>query len=191
MKRRARNLFAASLLTLGFWTLTAYSADDDDDKANKEAQEAVLKLVATMHGNQGNVKDQAAAIKKKFEELKPIMWVYKPTKKGGIGMKKDGAGYENELSRLGGPKSRLTPPKVAELKPDLIKVAEVSKAIAEVSDLYLPKKDVAKWKGYTQEMRKSADELIQAVNGGNPVQVKKAINNLNSTCTNCHSDFRE
>ena len=40
-------------------------------------------------------------------------------------------------------------------------------------------------------MRKAADELIQATKGGNPMQVKKAINNLNASCTNCHSDFRE
>jgi hypothetical protein len=178
-------------LGLSLWSITGYSADDEDDKANKEAQQAVLKLVDSMNGNKGDIQGQVAAIKKKFDELKPIMWVYKPRKKGGIGMSQDGAGFENELSRLGGPKSRLTPQKVAQLKPDLTKIAEISKAIAEVSDHYAPKKDTAKWKGYTKEMRKASDELIQSAKGGNPVQVKKAINNLNSTCTNCHSDFRE
>lgn len=189
MKRRAAILFTAALLALSLWSITAYSADDDDDK--KAAQQAILKLVDSMRGNQGDAKAQAAAIKKKFDELEPIMWVYKPKNKGGIGMAKDGAGYENELSRLSGPKSRLTPQKIGQLKPDLIKIAEISKAVAEVSDLYTPKKDTAKWKGYTKQMRKAADELIEEAKGGNPMKLKKAIMNLNASCTECHSDFRE
>lgn len=189
MKRRAAILFTGALLALGLWAITAYSADEDDEK--KAAQQAILKLAESIRGNQGDAKAQAAAIKKKFDELEPLMWVYKPRSKGGIGMKKDGAGYENELSRLSGPKARWTPQKAAELKPDLIKIAEISKAIAEVSDLYTPKKDTAKWKNYTKQMRKSADELIEATKGGNPMQLKKAITNLNGSCTECHSDFRE
>ena len=188
MKRRAAITFAGSLLALGLWSMTGYSADDDDDK--KAAQQAILKLTESIRGNKGDVKAQAAAIRKKFDELEPIMWVYKPRNKGGVGMK-DGAGIELELGRLGGPKSRLTPAKIADLKNDLVKAAEISKAVAEVSDLYMPKKDQAKWKGYTKDMRKAADELIEATKGANPMQVKKAINNLNASCTNCHSDFRE
>jgi hypothetical protein len=185
-------MFAGALLALGLWSMTAYSADDEDEKkARKEAQEAVLKLVDSMNGNKGDIKAQAAAIKKKFDELEPIMWIYKPRNKGGLGMGKDGAGIELELGRLSGPKARLTPAKIAELKPDLVKAAEISRAIAEVSDLYAPKKDVSKWKNYNKEMRKAADELIQAAKGSDPMQVKKAITNLNASCTNCHSDFRE
>jgi hypothetical protein len=188
MKRRAGILFGAALLALGLWSITAYSADDDE---KREAQQAILKLADSIKSGRGDARAQAAAIKKKFDELEPIMWIYKPRNKGGLGMGKDGAGIELELGRLSGPKAKLTPQKIKELEPDLIKAAEISKAIAEVSDLYTPKKDTAKWKDYNKDMRKAADELIEAVKSGNAMQVKKAITNLNASCTSCHSDFRE
>src|SRR5690242_658101 len=100
MKRRAAITFAGALLALGLWSMTGYSADDDDDK--KAAQQAILKLADSIRGNKGDAKAQAEAIRKKFDELEPIMWVYKPRNKGGVGMK-DGAGIELELGRLGGP----------------------------------------------------------------------------------------
>jgi hypothetical protein len=37
MKRCAGIAFVAALLVMSLWSLTAYSADDDDQKANKEA----------------------------------------------------------------------------------------------------------------------------------------------------------
>lgn len=178
--------------------MTALSADDDDEKkANAEAQKAVLQLVKSMNGQGGNVKGQLDAITKKFEELKPLMWVYKPRKKGGIGMGPGGADdIEITIGKMGGPKFRMTPKKLAEMKEDLIKAGELSKAVAEIAgqDKYAKqyaKKDAAKWKGYAKDMKKSSEDLIKAVKGGNAAQVKKAANDLSASCTSCHSDFRE
>ncbi len=199
MKRRAAVTFAAGLLALGLWSMTAYSQDDDDKKAIKEAQEAVLKLVDSMNGKQSDVKSQMDSMRKKFEELKPIMWVYKSRKKLGIGMGKNGADdIEVTIGKIGSStsKAKLTPKKLAEMKADLIKAGELSKAVAEVSDLYAEqyaKKEaakVAKWKGYTKEMKKGGNELIEAVKSDDIAKVKKAANNLSASCTNCHSDFR-
>lgn len=194
MKRRAITCTAA-LLTLGLWSMTALSADDDDEKkANAEAQKAVLKLVETMKNGKGG-DAQIAAIRKKFDELKPIMWVYKPRKKGGIGMGAGGADdIELTLGKMGGPKYKLTPPKLAGMKNDLILAGELSKVVAEISDKYAEqyaKKDVKKWKGYTKDMKKAADDLIAAAKSGNPAKVKTAATNLSNSCTSCHSDFRE
>jgi hypothetical protein len=145
-----------------------------------------------MKNNKGDFRSQVEAVHKKFDELKPIMWVYKPRNKGGLGMGKSGAGIENELARLSGAKARPNPAKDPMLKSDLIKAAEISKAIAEVTDLYAPNKETAKWKGYTKDMKKSAEELLETIkNGGDTPKVKKALTNLNASCTNCHSDFRE
>ena|SRR5579875_1693410 len=198
MKRRIAVTFTAALLALGLWSLSALSADDEDEqKAIKEAQEAVLKLVDTMNGKGGDIKGQVTAIRKKFEELKPIMWVYKPRKKGGIGMGKDGADdIELMLGKIGSPTSKvkLTPQKLAAMKDDLIKAGELSKAVAEIADLYAEqyaKKDAAKWRSYIKDMKKGSEELIKAVKSGNVTEVKKAANNLSASCTNCHSDFRE
>jgi cytochrome c556 len=194
MKRRAGIPFAAALLALGLWSMTGFSADDEDDKkAIKEAQEAVLKLVDAMNGKRGDVKGQAEAIHKKFGDLKDVMWVYKPRSKGGIGMGKDGASIETEINKLGSAssKARLTPKKVAEMKDDLVKAGEISRALAEVTEFYVPKKNPAKWKEYTNEMRKGAEELMDAARSGDVAKVKKAANNLSASCTNCHSDFRD
>jgi cytochrome c556 len=193
MNRRAGITFAAIMLALSLWSLTAYSADDDDDKkAIADAQKEVIKLMDAMNGKKGNVQGQVQAIRKKFEELKPVMWVYKPRKSGGIGMSKDGASIETELAKIGNPRSKakFTPKKLADLKDDLIKAGELSRAVAEITDLYPPKKDVPKWKGYTKEMRKAAGELIEAAKSDDVAKVKKAANNLSASCTNCHSDFR-
>jgi len=196
MRRRAAILFVGAVLALGLWSLTGYSATDDDDdkKAIADAQKDVLKLVQAMKNNSGDVKAQVEALKKKNEELKPIMWIYKPRNKGGLGVGKDGSGIENEFNRLSstksGPKTTLTPTKVNGMKNDLILAAQISRAIAEVTDLYPPKKDVDKWKGYTKDMRKGADELMEAAKSGDGAKIKNAIVNLNSSCTNCHSDFR-
>jgi hypothetical protein len=197
MKRRAGIALAGSLLALGLWSLTAYSADDEDEaKLNKEAQEAVIKLMESVkNGKKDDVQAQAAAMKKKFEELKPIMWVYKKRSKGGIGFGKDGDDIEQTIGKVGSRTAKgMGPAKIKAMKDDLIKSAEISRAITEVADLYADqyaKKDTAKWKGYTKEMRKGADELIEAAKGGNVDKIKKAANDLSASCTNCHSDFRE
>jgi cytochrome c556 len=195
MKRRAGISFAAALLALSFWSMTGYSADDEDDdkKAIKEAQEAVIKLVDSMNGKKADVKTQVETIHKKFPELKHVMWVYKPRNKGGIGMGKDGASIETEINKLGSvsSKAKLTPQKLASMKDDLVKAGEISQALAVVADLYVPRKNPAKWKEYTSEMRKGAAELMDAAKSGDVAKVKKAANNLSASCTNCHSDFRD
>jgi hypothetical protein len=195
MKRRIAIPFAAALLALSLWSMTVLSADDDEKKA---AQKALLQLVDTMKGK-GAAQPQIAAITKKFDELEPIMWVYKPRKKGGIGMGKDGADdIEQTLGRIGNPrgKAKLTAQKLAAMKADLITAGELSKAIAEITaqDKYVQqyaKKEPAKWKSYTKDMKKGAEELITAVNGAKVADVQKAANNLSASCTSCHSDFRE
>jgi hypothetical protein len=193
MKRRVAITFTAVLLGLCLWTMTALSAQNDEKKAG---QEAVLKLVEAMK-NGGGVQDQIAAITKKFDELEPLMWVYKPRKKGGIGMGQGGGDdIEIAIGKIGGPKFRMTPQKLATMKGDLIKVGELSKAIASISeqDKYVQqygKKDPAKWKNYTKEMKKSAEEMIKAAKSDNANEVKTAARKLSDSCTSCHSVFRE
>lgn len=196
MKQRTAITFTAALLGLGFWSITALSADDDEKKAG---QEAVLKLVDSMSKGE-NVQAQIAAIKKKFDELEPIMWVYKPRNKGGVGMGKNGTDdIELTLGKIGNPRAKapLTAKKLAAWKADLIRAGQMSKAIAEISDKYAEQyaknnaANVAKWKNYNKDMRKGADDLIAAAKADDVGKVKKAANDLSASCTSCHSDFRE
>jgi cytochrome c556 len=197
MKRRAGILFAGALLALALWSLTAYSADDDGDK--KEAQQAILKLVDSMKGNKGDVKAQTAALKKRFDELEPIMWVYKSRKKGGLGIGKDGEDIEQTIGKVGNARAKgWTAKKRLDMRADLAKVADLSRALAEVADLYAKKyndnntgkPNPAKWQEYVKQMRKGADELNKAVQGQDAAAIQKAAGNLSASCTNCHSDFR-
>jgi hypothetical protein len=199
MKRCVGITFAGALLAMGLWSLTAYSADEDEDKkANKEAQEAVLKLIGSMNGNKGNVQGQAKAIHKKFDELKPVMWVYKPRKKGGIGFGKDGDDIEVMIGKVGNPRAKgMTPKKILAMREDFAKAAELSRAVAAVADLYdsqyvdnTGKKNPAKWKEIMAQMHKGADELSKAAKGNDAAKIQKAAGNLSASCTECHSVFR-
>lgn len=195
MKQRVGITFTAALLGLGFWSMTALSADDDEKKA---AQEAVLKLVDAMTKG-GNAQGQIAAITKKFDELEPLMWVYKQRRKGGIGMGKNGEeDIEQTIGKIGNPraKAKLNAQKLAQMKADLIMTGELSKAIAKIAeqDKYIQqygKKNVAMWKKYTKDMKEGADKLIKETKAGNVAQVAKAAQMLSDSCTSCHSDFRE
>ena len=200
MKRRAGITFAAVLLALGFWSLTAYSADDDDEKkAIKDAQQAVLKLMDSVNEKKGDVKAQAEAIRKKFEEVKPIMWVYKQRSKGGLGMGKDGVDMEREIGKIGSRTGKMRPKQILDMKADIAKAAALSRAIVEITDLYADvykdtntgKKNPLKWKQHTQAMSKGADELIAASKGNDVAKIKTAAFNLSASCTECHSDFRQ
>src|SRR5262249_5068605 len=173
-----------ALLAMSLWSLTGYSADDDDEvKAIKEAQQAVLKLMDSMNGKKGDVKSQAKAIKDKFEELKPVMWVYKKRSKGGVGMGKDGDhDIELTIGNVGNTRAKgMTPEKILTMREDLAKVAELSRAVALVADLYASqykddngKKDPAKWKELMEKMHKGADDLSQAAKGDDVAKIQKA-----------------
>jgi hypothetical protein len=187
--------FAGFGLAVGIGLLTAasgQSADDEDAKATKDAQVALLKLMDTMHKG-GNIKADLEAIKKQFpDELKPLMNIFKPRGKGGLGVGPPGKadGIEMKIINLSS-KRALSKADLSKQQNDLLKIADVSKAIAEVADMYPPKKDVDKWKKFDDDMRKGASELIAAVKSGDPKAVKTAATNLNASCTDCHAGFRD
>ena len=186
------------MLALVLWSLTAYSGPPAGDI--KEAQDAVIKLMESMNGKKGNVKGQVAAIKKKFTDLEPIMYVYKPRKKGGLGMGKDGDSIEIVIGKIGDPKSKVwTAKKRLDTRKELARVAELSRAVAEVTDAYAKqykdnngagKVNPAEWKEFADKMRQGADELSKAAKGDDADKIQKAANNLSASCTDCHSKFR-
>jgi cytochrome c556 len=65
--------------------------------------------------------------------------------------------------------------------------------MTEVAELYAPKKpaDAAKWKRYNEAMRKGADDLSKAAQKGDAEGVKRAVTDINGSCTDCHGDFRD
>jgi hypothetical protein len=154
------------------------------------ARKDILDL-ADMLKRGNNIGKQAAALKKKYEDLAKIMDSYKPGNKGGIGYGKK-EGIEQKLNAMA--KEALAAGALKKEKDDLLKMAYINLAIAEVASHYAPEKDpkgTKQWKKYTSDQKKAAEELIKAINAGNPAKVKAAANDINSACDGCHADFRD
>jgi soluble cytochrome b562 len=169
---------------------------EDEDKEVKEAQKAVLDLCKDVAGGKAakDVDAKAAKIKKKYEELNTVMHIYKPRDKGGIGYGKTGQGIELKIIDLG--KRKVAAASLDKEKDELVKMANINIAMAAIAKHYAPakpkggkgKKD---WEGHTDDMRKAAEELRKAAKDGKADQIKKAANDLNNSCNNCHTDFRD
>ncbi len=192
MTRYVRGLvFGLGLLAIGL--TTARALDDKDDKEVKAAQKDVLDLCKEIAGGK-NVSSRAAEIKKKYEDLNTVMHAYKPKAKGGIGFgsnPKDG--IETKVISLG---KRVPAGSLDKEGPELIRMANINIAIAEIAKHYAPakpkggkgKKD---WETHLADQKKESQDLIKAVKAKDYKAVKAAANNLNNACNNCHSDFRD
>jgi len=179
-------------LAVGFVSTTAGRAQkgDSDAEAIKEAREAIVKMT---RANDSEIQQQAATLAKKAE-LGNIMQVFKPRKSTGLGIGPKGEGIEPKIISLS--KRTLSKGDLARQSDDLVKAAEVSRAVAEVTVYFTPKekqpgKDPADWKKYTEDMKQGSQELIKAVKSGDPKQVRSAATNLNAACSDCHSKFRD
>jgi cytochrome c556 len=175
----------------------ALMAGDDSRRAygkpGGNAQKDILDL-ADMLANGKNIGARAAALKKKYEDLEQIMNSYKPGNKGGIGYGKKKEGIELKLIAMG--KEALAAGALKKEKDDLLKMAYINLAIAEVASHYAPAKPkagkgAAQWKKYTSDQKKAVAELVKAINASSPAKVKAAANDINSACNGCHADFRD
>jgi len=198
MSRFARAVALASTLGLAVALLAGdVSARADDDKEIKKAQKDVLDLAKLVEqGKESEVAGKAATIKKSYEDLNTVMHVYKPSPKGGIGFGKPAAGDGIELKVIALGKRALPPATLKKEKDDLVKMAYINIAMAEVAAQYAPAKPkggkgAKEWKQYASDQKKASLELIKAAQAGDPAKVKAAANNINNACNNCHSDFRD
>jgi hypothetical protein len=177
----------------------ALGADDDDPKATKKAGQEVLKLVGGL--DKPGVEDQAKAIAK-ANEIERVMRQFKTRKDGGMGVGANGPkilgmpdGYELAIIAMA-----KKSPSAADLKAnqeDLLKMAQVSQAIAEINYNYKvpkPKKPgvvPANYKQWNDEMKASSKELADAIKASDPKKVEAAATKLTAACNNCHTGFRD
>jgi hypothetical protein len=165
-------------------------ADKDDDKKEAEKKEKIKKAGEAVDLLvQGKVK---AADVVKMHELEFVMYAFKPHEKGGLGM---GDGFEMRIRNLASKKA-LSTDALAKESADLTRLAQVSKAIAELVEAYpLPKKEKDKdpkdWVKFNKEMKQSSADLIEAIKSGKGDEVKKVGSSLNGACVNCHRVFRD
>ena len=209
MQKYARGLsVAAVLLALGaFFLATAHGRDDDEKEKVKKtaaAKEAVLKLAGDL-GKEADVKKEAAEVAAKHD-IEYVMNQFKPRtddpmKAGGIGVGPKGSdikpdAIELKLIALGNPKKLMPKADLASQKADLLKMAEITSAIAEITPNYAPKKDepgkaIKDWLKFSEDMKKQSKDLVGAVKSGDPKMVQKASLTLNSSCNACHTMFRD
>ena len=193
MRRHAWLLPAVGALVVGVSVLAVARGDKDDEAANLKAAAAAapeVNKLADMAGDPAALKKESAAISAKFELL-PIMWAFKPKSKSGI---MPGQGIELNLLKLG--KKPLPAGELATRAPELKRMAEVTRGIAEVTPAYASKftktaKEAAQWKGFAADMQKESDGLLAAIKSKNPKSIKDAANHVNATCNDCHEKFRD
>jgi len=183
--------------------VTRSADDDDDDKEDiREAAKATAALKKLTDAiAQGKEQDIAKLREElnKTTDLKHIQWVaFKTRPKGGAGVgDKPGAivpdGIEAKLNVL--TKKQLPEAQLKTEAADLIRLAQVVQATAEINDLIKAKKDdgvktMKDWVACNQFQKDGAQELIDAVKANDPAQVQNSAKTLYVSCTACHGMFR-
>jgi hypothetical protein len=192
-----KNLFALAIVA-GLTTLVV--ADD----ATTETAGAVIKLSADAAKKDWAALSKDGAPMAKKYDLAEVMAQFKKRKadgKGGLGVGPKVGAYDRfdgiEIMIQSMSRKPKTAAELAKQKADLIQLADRTSAIAAVAIHQCPvdkkqgAKDPAKWKQWNEDMYKYSRDFSKAVQAGEPVAVKNAANKLNSTCTDCHSDFRD
>jgi hypothetical protein len=185
---------AGGLVVVGMLASLGWAADD------KALGADVLKLAGTIQQkDQQAARAQADAIAKKAE-LEDIMGLFRLRAKKGLGLgETPGAikpdGIEAKIINLG--KHAPKPAEMSQESQALARAGYVAAAIAMATEGKCPverkqgEKDPEKWRGWMEDMRKSAVDFAAAAEAGRPADVKAAATRLNASCNNCHAAFRE
>jgi cytochrome c556 len=195
---------ALALAILGVAATAGRSADEKIEMP-KDVVETLNKMADTV-GKGGDVKPDAAALKKKYpDSLKKIMWVFKPRMEGGEGGfgigPKPGVynpdGIETFIAFKSNPmRGKVTAAELKNGADDFNRMADITIAMSEVAHQFTPTKkeqdkDPKDWTKLTDEMKKGAMDLKAAVKAMKPDDAKKAFATMYSACNNCHTKFRD
>lgn len=157
-----------------------------DDAVNKD----LLDLAADLDAGK-DVTAKLKALHKKHDDLTDIMKAYKPRKKGGLGHgpEKPADSLESAIFNLA--KKPLTKDALAKQKDELLRLASLNRAVLELATTHEPPKwpqaKKAKWREFSEDMRKATRDFADAVRKADPVRLKKAAEGMNAACINCHA----
>jgi len=183
-----------SLFALGLFSMvtpegkTAFYFEDA-----KEVNSAISKMLGA------NPDTKAIAELAKKYSLDELMHVFKFRNKGGLGVGPTAGaitpdGIEAKLQGL--QKKEADKADLAKNGKAYATIGEVSLILAEISEALTPKdkkgeKDPKKWKEFVEKMRQGSKDLIVTSNKGDAKGLKLAAKNLNDSCVECHSIFRD
>jgi hypothetical protein len=206
MKRYARTWAGLAFLLAAGLSLLAASrgrGDPDEDAKKKAAVIAagpdVLKLADALNGDTEAAKKQADVVA--ALDLPAVMGQLGLRERGGQGIgPKPGAvkpdGIEMKLNNLADSTKPLKDKQLAAEKADLQRALEITRAVAEVTPRYAAKyaKNMAEeklWAKYSDEMKKTTQEMLDALMAGDPKKVQRAAGNVSGNCFDCHTKFRK
>jgi hypothetical protein len=145
----------------------------------------------------GDVRRGAAFLKPKYAELEDLEKVYKPRRRGGIGVGPAAPqdGIEQKLWQL--QRRELTVVQLQDQRADLNRIAHYVLAITEVARLFAPDtprrdgKGFREWNAFVDESQQGARELLRANAIGDVKAVRAASTKLVEGCFKCHDVFRD
>lgn len=159
----------------------------------KDAAKAITELADSKGIETGKVDaKKMEAIKKQFPDLDEVMNIYRPQPKPGGGK---GESIEVRLDKLGS-RAPLSPAQLQKDKEELMKLARLNIAMAELAKHYPPDKPKKgkfkkEWDEFASEMKKASVEMHEAVKKGDSAGLKRAASNASGACTKCHEVFRD
>jgi hypothetical protein len=191
---RSYQRWAACAAVIGLGVILSTSQADDDDK---KVRDKVEELAGVASKKPDDLQKKAEAwVKEAKPDLDDVMGLLKKRMKdgtGGFGIGKTATGkmddgIEARIEKLA--KAGLDEADLKN-KADLIQALNRTKAIAAIAQATKTNKMGAKkWQEYADRMDKGTDDLAKAIESGKVGEVKKAAKNLQSSCVDCHAEFR-
>jgi hypothetical protein len=186
-----------AILVLGLGLgLFASAQPDTPTEETRPAMAAILKLAANL--DRGDISLQARKIVAEHDGCE-ISSVFSMKRRGGVGIGSAiKAGHKDSIEHLVRNWSGAQPPTKEEVqthRQDLLRVAQVLQAMAELAPYRMPQyppnhqgkeKLVEEWRKVTGEFKASSRELRDAIQQSEPTEVRKAAVHLQRTCHSCH-----
>jgi hypothetical protein len=136
-----------------------------------------------------DVASKAAALTKRFNNVRGAMNLYNPRSRNGIGYGTDGIAIERKLSDL--EEKPLDAQTLKKEAPELIRVVHINLVMAEVLRGFAPKKPILgkgkkEWDRDLDGVKTASRDLLKAIKAGSPRDVQAAATRINTACNNCH-----
>jgi hypothetical protein len=157
-----------------------------------EARAAVTKkAVLRLAGVRGaKLEEQAKSLAARVP-FKHVMWVFKARARAGLGVRPNILDDGIELKIIILAKKPLTKAAMEKQSGDLSRMADITRAVTELTRFARPWRDMTAWQEYVQDMRQDVASFTAAVEKGDPVRLRTAAVRLEAACTKCHSRFRD
>jgi hypothetical protein len=114
-------------------------------------------------------------------DIEDLMTQFRAAKAGGLGI-------EALLDQLATEKNETV--SAAAMTDELRLLAYRTAVAGEMAREHVPKMKVKEWQAYADDMRKSAVGLAEAVQAKDGKKAYAAVERLNTSCNQCHKEFR-